>query len=72
MVRPSLRTISALAMVAIASTFASHMFAQTVVENSAEARFQLDLHVPDAALNAMTVPMDIVKVIVARIEETCP
>lgn len=31
-------------------TFASYASAQTMVEYSSEARFQLDLHVPDAAL----------------------
>ena len=30
--------------------------AQTVLESSAEARFQLDFHVPDAALNALLPP----------------
>jgi hypothetical protein len=29
---------------------------QTLLEYSAEARFQLDFHVPDAALNAMLPP----------------
>ena len=53
MVRPSLRTISWIAIATIVVTFATRMFAQTVIENSAEARFQLDLHVPDAAVNAM-------------------
>ena len=32
------------------------VFAQTLLEYSAEARFQLDFHVPDAALNAMLPP----------------
>ncbi len=30
--------------------------AQTLVEHSAEARFQLDVHVPDAALAALLPP----------------
>jgi len=53
MVRPSLRTISWIAIATIVVTFATRMFAQTVIENSAEARFQLDLQVPAAAVNAM-------------------
>src|SRR5438552_736798 len=53
MVRASLRTISSIAIATIVVTFATRMFAQTVIENSAEARFQLDLHVPDAAITAM-------------------
>ena len=53
MVRPPLRTFSCIAIAAIAATLATRLVAQTVVENSSEARFQLDLHVPDAALNAM-------------------
>jgi len=36
--------------ISILTTFASHALAQTMVEHSSEARFQLDLHVPDAAL----------------------
>src|SRR4051812_12000248 len=53
MVRASLRTISSIAIVTIVVTFATRMFAQTVIENSAEARFQLDLHVPDGAITAV-------------------
>src|SRR6266566_4884641 len=36
--------------IGILATFASYTHAQTMVEHSSEARFQLDLHVPDAAL----------------------
>jgi hypothetical protein len=32
---------------------AGYAGAETLVENSAEARFQLDVHVPDAALMAL-------------------
>jgi hypothetical protein len=53
MVRPSLRTISSIAIAAIVVAFAARMFAQTTIENSAEARFQLDLQVPAAPVNAM-------------------
>ena len=35
---------------------AEAVFGQTLLEYSAEARFQLDFHVPDAALNAMLPP----------------
>src|SRR5947209_756262 len=53
MVRPSFRTVSWFAIVLAAGTLATRTLAQTAVENSAEARFQVDLHVPDAALHAM-------------------
>jgi hypothetical protein len=53
MVRPSLRTTAWIAIATIVVAVATRAFAQTVIENSAEARFQLDLHVPDAAVNAM-------------------
>jgi hypothetical protein len=36
--------------------FASSAYAQTPVESSSEIRFQLDLHVPDAAVTAMLPP----------------
>src|SRR5438128_6471461 len=36
--------------ISILTTFVSYTGAQTMVEHSSEARFQLDLHVPDAAL----------------------
>jgi hypothetical protein len=36
--------------IAILTVFAPHGNAQTIVEHSSETRFQLDLHVPDAAL----------------------
>src|ERR1700686_2791104 len=40
-------------LVAVGLATAAHAGAQTLVEFSAEARFQLDLHVPDAALVSM-------------------
>jgi hypothetical protein len=45
--RTAARALIAVALIAVAGRFAS---AQTLVEYSSEARFQLDLHVPDAAL----------------------
>jgi hypothetical protein len=39
-------------MVFVAGALAALVSAQTMVEHSAEARFQLDVHVPDAALAA--------------------
>ena len=44
------RTIRILAVAAVMAFFARYGNAQTNVENSSEARFQLDLHVPDAVL----------------------
>jgi hypothetical protein len=38
---------------AVIAAAAGHLEAQTVVESSAETRFQLDVHVPDAALAAL-------------------
>ncbi len=40
-------------MIALAGVLGWTAHAQTTIENSAEARFQLDLHVPDAALAAL-------------------
>jgi hypothetical protein len=45
--RTAVRALIAVVLLAMAGRFAS---AQTLVEYSLEARFQLDLHVPDAAL----------------------
>jgi hypothetical protein len=45
-----------LLVVAVAAGFGRHATAQTAVESSAEARFQLDLHVPDAVLAAFLPP----------------
>jgi hypothetical protein len=46
--------IPAAVAVGLAGLFAlSTLHAQTLVENAAETRFQLDLHVPDVALKAM-------------------
>src|SRR5438105_7866305 len=42
--------------VSVLTLLSHHASAQTPVESSAEARFQLDVHVPDAAL-APLVPM---------------
>src|SRR5438132_5123697 len=47
------RVRSALAMVVVGSLAGIHVNGQTLQEYSAEARFQLDLHVPDAALAAL-------------------
>src|SRR5688572_20104033 len=41
------------AAVGILATFPHHVSSQTLVEYSAEARFQLDVRVPDAALAAL-------------------
>jgi hypothetical protein len=46
----STAAIRALILVAILSCYVARTNAQTLVESSVEARFQLDLHVPDAAL----------------------
>jgi hypothetical protein len=43
-------TVRALLITFTLMCFAGHAHAQTVVESSSETRFQLDLHVPDAAL----------------------
>jgi hypothetical protein len=42
--------------VALSGSGAPAAFGQTLLEYSAEARFQLDFHVPEAALNAMLPP----------------
>ncbi len=48
----SLRTAQTLMIVSALIGFMGHANAQTLVEHSGEARFQLDIHVPDAALMA--------------------
>ena len=48
--------ITAVLLVALSGGGARAAFGQTLLEYSAEARFQLDFHVPDAALNAMLPP----------------
>ena len=48
--------ITAALLVALSGSGAPAAFGQTLLEYSAEARFQLDLHVPDAALTAMLPP----------------
>src|ERR1700759_4991004 len=50
--RLSLAVAGALLAVAAGGS-AQPAFAETLVEHSAEARMQLDFHVPDAALKAM-------------------
>lgn len=51
MTRIALRSVvQVLLVVSAAAGFARYATAQTAVEYSSEARFQLDLHVPDAAL----------------------
>lgn len=45
--------IVAAGLAAVVLAQAPSLFAQTLVENSAEVRFQLDLHVPDAALTPL-------------------
>jgi hypothetical protein len=49
-------TVSAVLVAALSIGAATTTQAQTMLEYSAEARFQLDFHVPDAALNAMLPP----------------
>jgi hypothetical protein len=44
--------VPVLLVVSITAAFVRYATAQTAVESSSEARFQLDLHVPDAALAA--------------------
>lgn len=46
------RLFSAIAVLATGTVFPQGLNAETMVEHSGEARFQLDLHVPDAALAA--------------------
>jgi hypothetical protein len=48
--------ITAALLVALSGSGAPAAFGQTLLEYSAEARFQLDFHVPEAALNAMLPP----------------
>jgi hypothetical protein len=52
MSRPVIRRVLWILGIAAAVVFANDAHAQTVLEQSSEARFQLDLHVPDAALAA--------------------
>lgn len=53
--RPGPRTIGTIVGLALAAA-AAQAGAQTPIEHSGEARFQLDLHVPDAAITAMLPP----------------
>src|SRR5271157_5936340 len=46
------RLFLATAILAVSTAFGAWLKAETMQEQSAEARFQLDLHVPDAALAA--------------------
>ena len=49
-IRNALRAVRTLLTVGALIALTGHAEAQTLVEHSGEARFQLDLHVPDAAL----------------------
>src|SRR5450756_1289853 len=51
--RVSLAVVRALLVVGLLGGLVSRANAQTVKETSAETRFQLDVHVPDAALAAL-------------------
>ena len=54
MIKSALKKVLGLAAAGLAvSGFAASMQAQTLTETSAETRFQIDTHVPDAALQAM-------------------
>ena len=46
------RVLRILIVVSVFMSFAGYAIAETLVESSSETRFQLDLHVPDAALAA--------------------
>ena len=50
------RALSIVVAIAVMEAFGWITRAQTPVENSAEARFQLDLHVPESALGSMLPP----------------
>ncbi len=50
------RPLSALIAAGVLAAAVSHASAETLVEHSGETRFQLDLHVPDAALAANLPP----------------
>jgi hypothetical protein len=52
----SMRAIRVLFVTGAFALFARYAGAQTPVESSSEARFQLDLHVPDAVLNSFLPP----------------
>lgn len=52
----SARSIASILTVVALAAGASAASAQTLVENSSEVRFQLDLHVPDAALTPLLPP----------------
>jgi len=54
--RSCLKTFRGLIILCALVFLAGYAGAETLVENSAEARFQLDLHVPDAALMALLPP----------------
>jgi hypothetical protein len=56
MSRPLFRRVLWILTAATTALFAQDAGAQTVLEQSLEARFQLDLHVPDAALAAFFPP----------------
>jgi len=52
----SMRAIGALVVIGVLAGFVRYAGAETMVEYSSEARFQLDLHVPDAVLKSFLPP----------------
>src|SRR5262252_7476990 len=52
----SIRAIRALVVITVLAGFVRYAGAETMVEYSSEARFQLDLHVPDAVLQSFLPP----------------
>ena len=52
----SIRAIRALVVISVLAGFVRYAGAETMVEYSSEARFQLDLHVPDAVLKSFLPP----------------
>src|SRR5262250_2515483 len=52
----SIRAIRALVVISVLAVFVRYAGAETMVEYSSEARFQLDLHVPDAVLKSFLPP----------------
>lgn len=54
--RLSRRIMPMLVAAAALASLASAAYAQTMLEHSSEARFQLDVHVPDAVVNAFLPP----------------
>src|SRR5215813_7471615 len=52
----SIRAIRALVVISVLAGFVRYAGAETMVEYSSEARFQLDVHVPDSVLNSFLPP----------------